>query len=206
MSKVFKTTKLDLVKKILVIEMIVLFMLSTIVCVNAKSIVSSSTNTKSMLSDNISSNIKTSVATIKTSVDKEIERQRKEAEEKERLAKLEEEKKKKEEVVEASYTGNRLTKSKGTVQGPSGKETYYNLNMSGVISIMRRKGFSEVEYPYNVRADGVKCLGQYVMVAAHLGNRPRGSKVQTSLGMGLVCDTGGFATSNPTQIDIATVW
>ena len=94
----------------------------------------------------------------------------------------------------------------GTTNGPSGKETYYNLNMNGVVSIMRRMGFSESEYPYNVRTDGVKCLGPYVMVAAHLGNRPRGSKVQTSLGTGIVCDTGGFASSNPTQIDIATAW
>ena len=109
-------------------------------------------------------------------------------------------------VVETSYSGGKLSKSRGTIQGPSGKETYYNLNMSGVVSIMRRQGFSEAEYPYNVRADGVKCLGPYVMVAAHLGKRPRGSKVQTSLGTGIVCDTGGFASSNPTQIDVATSW
>ena len=125
--------------------------------------------------------------------------------------KAEEAAKKKEEekkltVVETSYNGGKLTKSRGTIQGPSGKETYYNLNMSGVVSIMRRQGFSEAEYPYNVRADGVKCLGPYVMVAAHLGKRPRGSKVQTSLGTGIVCDTGGFASSNPTQIDVATTW
>ena len=151
-------------------------------------------------------NLDKSVTDTKLIVDTELERQRKEAEEKERLAKLEEEKKKKVEIIETSYSGSKLTKSKGTIQGPSGKETYYNLNMSGVVSIMRRKGFSEAEYPYNVRTDGVKCLGPYVMVAAHLGNRPRGSKVQTSLGTGLVCDTGGFATANPSQIDIATSW
>lgn len=116
------------------------------------------------------------------------------------------EEEKKPEIVETSYSGGKLSKSRGTIQGPSGKETYYNLNMSGVVSIMRRQGFSEVEYPYNVRADGVKCLGPYVMVAAHLGKRPRGSKVQTSLGTGMVCDTGGFAANNPTQIDIATAW
>ena len=109
-------------------------------------------------------------------------------------------------VVETSYSGGKLTRSRGSIQGPSGKETYYNLNMNGIVSIMRRMGFSESEYPYNVRADGVKCLGPYVMVAAHLGNRPRGSKVQTSLGTGMVCDTGGFAANNPTQIDIATTW
>ena len=123
----------------------------------------------------------------------------------EEIAKKKEEEKKLE-VVETSYSGGKLSKSRGAIQGPSGKETYYNLNMSGVVSIMRRMGFSESEYPYNVRADGVKCLGPYVMVAAHLGKRPRGSKVQTSLGTGIVCDTGGFAANNPTQIDVATSW
>lgn len=122
----------------------------------------------------------------------------------EEAAKKKEEKKL--EIIETSYSGAKLSRSRGSIQGPSGKETYYNLNMSGVVSIMRRMGFSESEYPYNVRADGVKCLGSYVMVAAHLGKRPRGSKVQTSLGTGMVCDTGGFAANNPTQIDIATAW
>lgn len=59
---------------------------------------------------------------------------------------------------------------------------------------------------YWVREDGVKMLGDYVMVAAHLGIRPRGSIVETSLGKGIVCDTGGFAHGNPTQLDIATAW
>lgn len=129
-----------------------------------------------------------------------------EADKKAEEAAKKKEEEKKLEIVETSYSGGKLSKSRGTIQGPSGKETYYNLNMSGVVSIMRRMGFSESEYPYNVRADGVKCLGPYVMVAAHLGKRPRGSKVQTSLGTGIVCDTGGFASSNPTQIDVATTW
>ena len=192
------------VKKILLVEIVLLLVLLTFTCVNADSKV----KVPVMKHDNISSNIDTSVTSVKTTVNNEFERQKKEAEEKERLAKLEEEKKKKSEakIIEVSYHGDKLTKSRGTIQGPSGKETYYNLNMSGVVSIMRRKGFSEAEYPYNVRADGVKCLGPYVMVAAHLGNRPRGSKIQTSLGAGIVCDTGGFAASNPNQIDIATSW
>ena len=101
------------------------------------------------------------------------------------------------------YRGPILTKGRGTIQGPSGKETYYNLNMSGVVSIMRRMGY---DYEYWVRDDGVKMFGNDVMVAANLTLRPRGSLVQTSLGMGIVCDTGGFAKRNPTQIDIATTW
>lgn len=105
-----------------------------------------------------------------------------------------------------SWNGDILTKFKGVVNGPSGKETYYNLNMSGVVKIMRNAGFSEEEYPYWVREDGVKMLGNYVMVAANLEIRPRGTIVQSSLGDAIVCDTGGFAYSNPTQLDIAVSW
>lgn len=102
-----------------------------------------------------------------------------------------------------TWNGPKLTPSAGVNYGPSGKETYYNLPMNGVISIMRSMGNNA---QYWVRADGVKMLGDYVMVAAHLGLRPRGSLVPTSLGMGIVCDTGGFANGNPTQLDIATAW
>ena len=107
-------------------------------------------------------------------------------------------------TVTYTYTGSILTKSKGTNNGPSGKETYYNLNMSRVVAAMSRYGYSSSDYW--VRADGVKMLGNYVMVAASYKTHPKGSLVPTSLGTGIVCDTGGFATSNPTQIDIATNW
>ena len=107
-------------------------------------------------------------------------------------------------AVTYTYTGSILTKSKGTNNGPSGKETYYNLNMSRVVAAMSRYGYSSSDYW--VRADGVKMLGNYVMVAASYTKHPKGSLVSTSLGTGIVCDTGGFAASNPTQIDIATNW
>ena len=90
--------------------------------------------------------------------------------------------------------------------GPSGKETYYNLDMSGVVSIMRSCGYSEVKFPYWVRDDGVKMLGDYVMVAASFDIRPRGTILDTSLGSAIVCDTGGFASYNQTQLDIAVDW
>lgn len=100
-----------------------------------------------------------------------------------------------------------LNKKMGTVQGPSGKETYYNLDMSGCVKIMRNDyGFSEDEYPYWVRDDGVKMFGRYVMVAAELNLRPKGTLVETSLGMGIVVDTGEFAYTNQTQLDIAVNW
>lgn len=102
-----------------------------------------------------------------------------------------------------AYNGPVLSKSRGTITGPSGKETYYNLNMSGCVSIMNRLGFNE---PYWVRSDGVKMYGYYVMCAAGLSIRPKGSIVETSNGLGIVVDTGGFAARNPTQLDIAVTW
>lgn len=101
------------------------------------------------------------------------------------------------------WQGAVLSPSNGAVEGPSGRETYYNLDMSGVISIMRSNGY---EYEYWVRDDGAKMFGEYVMCAANLDLRPRGSIIETSLGTGIVCDTGGFAAENPTQLDIAVNW
>lgn len=109
-------------------------------------------------------------------------------------------------IPAATWTGSKLTKSKGVNYGPTGKETYYNLQMGGVVRIMRNMGFSEAEFPYWVRDDGCKMLGDYIMVAANLNVFPRGSTVECSLGWALVCDTGGFAKRNPTQLDIATSW
>ena len=106
----------------------------------------------------------------------------------------------------AGWDGPVLTPSKGVNQGPQGKETYYNLPMDGVVSIMRNAGFSENKYPYWEREDGCKMLGPYIMVAANLNTFPRGSVIDCSLGKALVCDTGGFAKSNPKQLDIATNW
>ena len=105
-----------------------------------------------------------------------------------------------------SWNGRRISPSAGSIMGPSGKETYYNLDMSVCVRIMRRMGFSEEEYPYAVRADGVKTLGGYVMVAANLGIRPKGTLIETSVGTGIVVDTGGFAKRNRTQLDIAVNW
>lgn len=105
--------------------------------------------------------------------------------------------------VSTSWNGSVLSASKGVNYGPTGKETYYNLPMQGVVNIMRGMGYTG---EYWVRADGAKMLGDYVMVAANLSVYPRGTLVPTSLGMGIVCDTGGFAAGNPNQLDIATAW
>lgn len=123
------------------------------------------------------------------------------------LARIREESNHPSEVVIENYVeGPSLTASRGTIQGPSGKETYYNLDMSGVVNHMRNNGFGEDAYPYWIRYDGAKMLGDYVILAADLNTRPKGTILETSMGLGIVCDTGEFAKTNPTQIDIATNW
>lgn len=109
----------------------------------------------------------------------------------------------KKEEPEFTWDGPVLSSSAGVVYGPSGKETYYNLDMSGVVEIMRGLGNED---EYWVRDDGCKMLGNYIMVAANLDTHPRGNLVETSLGTGIVCDTGGFAQNDPNQLDIATAW
>lgn len=103
-----------------------------------------------------------------------------------------------------SWDGPVLNSRNGRITGPSGEETYYNLNMNGVIKIMGEFGYTKEDYW--VREDGVKMLGDYVMVAANLNIHPRGSIIDCSLGKAIVCDTGDFAAENPYQLDIATNW
>ena len=117
-----------------------------------------------------------------------------------------EEKAETEMAEEFVWDGPVLNSYLGTITGPSGKETYYNLPMGGVISIMRGEGFSEEEFPYWERNDGCKMLGDYVMVAADLSIRPRGTILDCSLGKAIVCDTGEFIYSNPYQLDVAVTW
>lgn len=104
-----------------------------------------------------------------------------------------------------SYVQNSdgLTKSAGVNYYGEQKETYYNLNMSRVVSNAQNSG---LEGDYWVRDDGAKMFGDYVIVAANQDVHPYGTTVETSLGTGIVLDTGGFAAGNPTQVDIATDW
>ena len=101
------------------------------------------------------------------------------------------------------YSTSGLTASGGVNYHGEQKETYYNLNMDQVVTNAQEAG---IQGEYWVREDGVKMYGEYVIVAANLDVHPIGSTVETSLGTGIVLDTGGFATENPTQVDIATDW
>ena len=95
-----------------------------------------------------------------------------------------------------------LNANLGRVQGPQEQETYYNLPMENVIAKMRSLGYSEEDYPYYVREDGVKMLGDFIMVAANLDIYTRGTIVQTSLGQGLICDK----CEHGQEFDIAVEW
>lgn len=101
------------------------------------------------------------------------------------------------------YTEDGLTASGGVNYYGDQKETYYNLNMNNVVNNAQNAG---IEGDYWVRDDGVKMYGEYVIVAANQEVHPYGTTVDTSLGEGIVLDTGSFANGNPTQVDIATDW
>ncbi|MDO4773588.1 MAG: G5 domain-containing protein [Candidatus Saccharibacteria bacterium] len=109
------------------------------------------------------------------------------------------------EVIGAKPT-NPLTKSRGAhiftdSRGVAHRETYYDLPMNVVMGACGAGG------RYSVRADGAKIdKDGFVIVAAHLGNYPRCSVVETSMGPGKVYDTGGFAARHPHGFDLATDW
>jgi len=105
--------------------------------------------------------------------------------------------------LDAVCYSNPLNSHVGRVNGPSGQETYYNLDMSYCVRRMKSLGY---EGDYWVREDGVKMFGDYVMVAADFDIRPLGTLVPTSLGVGIVVDTGTFTETNPYGLDIATTW
>lgn len=100
-------------------------------------------------------------------------------------------------------TGDHITPQSGTFNFEGHTETYYNLDMSVVVQVAQSRGIAG---EYHVREDGAKMIGDYIMVAACYDVHPYGSLVNTSLGMGIVVDTGGFVAWNPTGIDIATSW
>lgn len=94
-----------------------------------------------------------------------------------------------------------LTAKLGTIQFDGHRETWYNLDMSRVVAKTdEAMGMSGL---YNVRSDGAKCYGPFVIVAADLDLHPRYTFVETSLGTGIVLDAH---TTDRDTIDIATDW
>lgn len=100
---------------------------------------------------------------------------------------------------------NALSRSKGAQiftdsSGVAHRETYYDLPMNIVISAC---GPGD----YTIRYDGAKIdKDGYVLVAASYRVYPRCTVVETSMGLGKVYDTGGFALRYPHGFDLATDW
>ena len=60
---------------------------------------------------------------------------------------------------------------------------------------------------YSIRSDGAKVdQDGYILVAANLTRYPYCTVVETSMGLGKVYDTGGFAATHPDGFDLATDW
>lgn len=107
----------------------------------------------------------------------------------------------------ATWEGTQLTPEMGVnFDCPMYAETWYNLPMDGLISFLYDLGWTGYHW---IRSDGVHMwndgTGDFVMVGAYLPKYPRGTKLNTSLGPGIVCDTGYFYYGQD-QIDIATTW
>ena len=79
-------------------------------------------------------------------------------------------------------------------------ETWYDLDMSKVVANAQAAG---IPCEYSVRDDGVKCFGEWVIVASH-PSIPRYSLIETSLGTGIVLDR--HTCQDAELIDIATDW
>ena len=110
---------------------------------------------------------------------------------------------KQKEADERIETGNCLTMANGVYTYNGHRETYYNLNMSRIVEILKNEG---IEGEYQVREDGCKMYGDYIMVAANFKLYPRGTIVETSRGLGIVADTGTFVENYPDGFDIAVDW
>lgn len=110
------------------------------------------------------------------------------------------------EVIGIYNNGTGLTQGKGAQywtdsKGVSHRETYYDLDMGRVMQSCGQGGY------YTVRPDGAKVdRDGYILIAANYGMYPKCSLVETSLGIGKVYDTGGFAAKHPTGFDLATDW
>ena len=99
-----------------------------------------------------------------------------------------------------------LTKSGGVNYYGGRKETYYNMKIWPEGTLVQRAWDSGIEGEYHVSDEGYKMVGDYIILAANFDTYPVGTILNTSLGKGVVVDTGTFAATNPNQIDIAVNW
>lgn len=94
----------------------------------------------------------------------------------------------------------------GTYYNAEGIRESYYYYQPHMVNYMRDLGYSENDYPYWVRDDGVQMFGEYVVVAADPSIYWYGDLIPTSLGMGMVCDLGGVSEEWYEYVDIGTTW
>ena len=110
------------------------------------------------------------------------------------------------EVIGLKNDGSALSLSRGALyfhdsKGVEHRETYYDLPMRVVMGACGAGGY------YTVRPDGAKVdRDGYIIVAANYGNYPKCTVVETSMGLGKVYDTGGFAARHPFGFGSAYDW
>lgn len=99
------------------------------------------------------------------------------------------------------FTALILTAALGRIKYGDHTETWYNLDMTRVVSRAQDMG---IPAEYWVDDRGVKMFGPWVIVAAH-PSKTRYTRVQTSLGEGIILDYH-TVLDDPNLYDIATDW
>lgn len=95
-----------------------------------------------------------------------------------------------------------LTARAGKINNPETgfTESWYDLPMSKVVQQAKDAG---IPCELWIREDGVKMFGPWVICASH-PSKTRFSRIQTSLGEGIILDR--HTCNDPELIDIATDW
>lgn len=99
----------------------------------------------------------------------------------------------------------------GYYDGLFGKESYCNIPPDYIINTARQCGYKENDFPYWIREDGCRMLGNYIICAADYNVYPYGTIIDTSLGKGIVIDTGSTLIKSDKwhydhDIDLYTIW
>ena len=76
--------------------------------------------------------------------------------------------------------------------------------MNRIVETAQKRGVSASDDQYWEREDGCKMYGPWIICAGATDRY--GEVVKTSLGYGMILDTGEFAISDPDAIDIAVTW
>ena len=105
-------------------------------------------------------------------------------------------------IPTTSVQAKKLNKRDGVNYFGEQKETYYNLPMDRIYQ-KADKEFGSHHKKW-IRSDGCKMYGPYIICAGPV--EMYGEIVETSLGEGIILDTGAFCLENKHALDLATTW